>query len=39
MQAGLARPFFCAGNRRVAEVEALIVKELRLLNKVAPKLL
>jgi hypothetical protein len=39
MQTGLARPFFCAGNRRVAEVEALIVKELRLLNKVAPKLL
>jgi hypothetical protein len=36
---GTPSPFFCAGNLRVAEVEALIVKELRILNKVAPKLL
>jgi hypothetical protein len=39
MQTRLAHPFFCAGNLRVAEVEALIVEELRFVNKVAPELL
>jgi hypothetical protein len=35
----LAYPFFCLGDLRVAEVESVVAKELRHLNRLSPVLL
>jgi hypothetical protein len=39
MQNGLRYPFFCPGTLRVAEVEAIVLKRLRYLDRNAPYLL
>jgi len=39
MNSMLAYPFFCLGDLRVAEVESVVAKELRRLNRLSPVLL
>jgi len=39
MNSILAHPFFCIGDLRVAEVESVVAKELRRLNRLSPVLL
>jgi len=39
MNSILAHPFFCPGDLRVAEVESVVAKELRRLNRLSPVLL
>ena len=39
MNSTLAHPFFCPGDMRVADVEIVIAKELRRLNRLSPALL
>jgi hypothetical protein len=39
MNSTLAYPFFCLGDLRIAEVESVVAKELRRLNRLSPVLL